>query len=515
MSDQGNSEIKLNLGEGSGSEATGNPFLEERQENDSVHPYFQEVRRISLLTREEEIQIAKRIEIGQNKIARAVLQFPVAIKEVLRFGEQLCPGKGKDVARDSAEEVYCVVGGRRQQRVREMIDRIAACNHQLRFLKGQGHSNSERGKKEEQIRQQMEDIFQELGLSDRQIDDIFLKLKKYVDRIAQAEDAIQNCEKQLGLSREEITELMGVAKKDPQEAKRIVAETGISIDKLLDMEETIHRALEEIHQVESGTQTSSYQLQQELTVALEGHAEAKAAKKEFVEANQRLVISIARKYANRGLQFLDLIQEGNIGLMKAVDKFRYRRGYKFGTYATWWIRQAITRAIQDQSRTIRVPVHIGEMLNKVTRSSRDLVMEIGRDPVPEEIARKMDLPLEAVRKVLEIARRSNTISLETPMGDGDRQLQDVIADREIASPEEAAIQGSLTEQVRIILATLTPREEKILRRRFGIGEEREHTLRDVGKECGISHERVRQIEAGALTKLWHPSRSQRMLFGEE
>ena len=281
------------------------------------------------------------------------------------------------------------------------------------------------------------------------------------------------------------------------------------------MEETIHRGLQEIRHVEAETQTSSYQLKQDLKGALEGHAEGKAAKKEFVEANQRLVISIARKYTNRGLQFLDLIQEGNIGLLKAVDKFRYRRGYKFGTYATWWIRQAITRAIQDQSRTIRLPVHIGEMLSKVIRTSRALVMEIGRDPSPEEIAGRMEVPLERVRKAFEIARRRNTVSLETPMGDDDWQLQDLIADRDTASPEEAAIQSDLAEQVRIILATLTPREEKILRRRFGIGEAPEQTLREVGKECGISHERVRQIEAVALIKLWHPSRSRRVLPGED
>jgi RNA polymerase primary sigma factor len=515
ISDQEKLVKKLNLGEEIGPKATGDLFPEERQEHDSGNPYFQEVERISRLTREQEIQIARRMEIGQNKIARAVLHSPVTIEEFFHVGEQLRPGKAKDVARDSADEVYCVVDGRREQRVREMIERIAPLHKQLRFHKGQEHSNSERAKREEQIFQQMGDIFRELSLSDRQIDGMLLKLQSYIDRIEQAEKAAQNCEKPLGLSFEGIDGLVGVAKKDPQEVRSIVAETGVSINKLPDMEETIHRGLQEIHQVEAETRTRSCQLKQDLKLALEGHAEAKAAKKEFVEANQRLVISIARKYTNRGLQFLDLIQEGNLGLLKAVDRFRYRRGYKFGTYATWWIRQAITRAIQDHARTIRLPVHIGEMLSKMGRTSRDLVMEIGRDPSPEEIAGRMGLPFEKVRKVLEAARRRNTVSLEAPMGDGDSQLQDLIADRDIASPEEAAIQDSFTEQVRLILATLTPREQTILRRRFGIGEETEHTLRNVGKEHGISHERVRQIQAGALTKLWHLNRSKRLFFGEE
>jgi len=400
ISNKEKQDKEVNLGEQNGPGAKGNLLLEEGHENDSFHPYLQEVGRFSLLTREEEIQIAKRIEISQKKLA-------------------------------------------------------------------------------------------------------------------QAENAMQNCEKQLGLQLEEIKELVGVAKKDLQKARRIVKETGISINKLLDKDETIHRALQEIHHVESETQTSSYQLKQDLKKVLHAREEIGAAKKEFVETNLRLVISIAKKYINRGVEFLDLIQEGNIGLMKAVDKFDCRRGYKFGTYATWWIRQGITRAIQDQARTIRLPVHIGEVLNKVLRSSGDLAKEIGRSPTSDEIARKMELPIEKVKKALEIARRRNAISLETPMDEEDSHLGDFIADRASVSPEEAMIQKDRAERVHVILATLTPREEKVLRRRFGIGEETGHTLQEVGDEFGLTRERIRQIQAKALTKLRHSSRSKRLALIEE
>jgi RNA polymerase primary sigma factor len=400
ISNKEKQDTEVNLAKQNGTRARGNLLPGGGHENDFVHTYFQEVGRFSLLTREEEIQIAKRIEISQKKVV-------------------------------------------------------------------------------------------------------------------QAENAIQNCEKQLGLPLEEIKELGGVAKKDPQEAKRIVKETGVSINELQDKEKTLHRALQDIRHVESETQTSSYHRKEDFKKVLDAREEIEAAKKEFVEANQRLVISIAKKYINRGVHFLDLIQEGNIGLMKAVDKFDYRRGYKFGTYATWWIRQGITRAIQDQARTIRLPVHIGEVLNRVIRSSGDLAKEIGRSPTPDEIARKMELPIEKVKRALEIARRRYAISLETPMGDQDSHLGDFIADRASVSPEEATIQKDRAERVHLILATLTPREEKVLRRRFGIGEETGHTLQEVGDEFGLTRERIRQIQAKALTKLRHSSRSRRLAFTEE
>jgi RNA polymerase primary sigma factor len=298
-------------------------------------------------------------------------------------------------------------------------------------------------------------------------------------------------------------------KRGEEKYDRSLEKTELNSVCLKELEKIIKNARRKIRRAETESEFSAKKLKKIVKKLNDGEVKAKNAKSELIEANLRLVISIAKKYTNRGLQFLDLIQEGNIGLMKAVDKFEYQRGYKFSTYATWWIRQAITRAIADQARTIRIPVHMIETINKLIRTSRYLVQEIGREPTPEEIAEKMELPLDKVRKVLKIAKEP--ISLETPIGEEeDSHLGDFIEDKKIISPSEAVINLNLSEQTRKVLATLTPREEKVLRMRFGIGEKADHTLEEVGQDFNVTRERIRQIEAKALRKLRHPSRSKRL-----
>ncbi len=460
--------------------------------NDPVRMYLREMGTVPLLTREGEVQIARRIERGQVAVLKALARAPITVQHVIALRKELQEGKRniKEVVVFADEEL---TEEKVEGRIREVVAAIGEIDRlRKRMLSLKTKRDAvPRGRHRDQRRYSLAVARHRVLLSKliRSIGFTHNQNRGLIDALHRAYDEVRPVEREITKLEKKLESARGNGARDTRKEWRQLRSRLSALEARNDM--------------------TAVELKRTIQTIAVGEQEAEVAKRELIEANLRLVVSIAKKYTNRGLQFLDLIQEGNIGLMKAVDKFEYRRGYKFSTYATWWIRQAITRAIADQARTIRIPVHMIETINKLIRTSRQLVQEYGREPTSEEIARRMDIPVVKVRKVMKIAQEP--ISLETPIGEEeDSHLGDFIEDRGVISPAEAVININLKEQTEAVLKTLTPREEKVIKMRFGLDDGSEHTLEEVGQSFAVTRERIRQIEAKALRKLRHPSRSRKL-----